>query len=108
MKTQMILIFLASFLGANAQQLTPYVIASTGGFAEQVNAQISYTVGEEVIATADDGITVLTQGYQQPHFNITMIEETGSEIPKLIAYPNPTVDLINLSFQNIDDLTVSA
>lgn len=106
MKTQLILIFLVSFIGTNAQQLSPQVIASTGGIVSQINAQLSYTVGEPVINTGDDGTTVLSQGYQQPHSEITQLSEFGIEEPEISVYPNPTTDWVNLSFQNAEQTSV--
>jgi hypothetical protein len=106
MKTLMILLILVSCIDTEAQQLSPQVIASTGGIVSQINAQLSYTVGEPVIGTGDDGTTVLSQGYQQPHFEITQLSELGSECPEVSVFPNPTTDGLNISFHNNEEISV--
>ena len=81
-----------------AQQTSPQVIATSGNVSQQSNAIISYTVGESVIQTATDGTTILTQGYQQPHYNITLIPQEQNTTPNITVFPNPTTDRLQLSF----------
>lgn len=55
------LIWLAS--QSNAQQ----VIATSGGYYENENISLSWTVGEPVIETFTGSEVILTQGFQQPY-----------------------------------------
>jgi hypothetical protein len=52
---------------SEAQTLSPSVIASGGSFRTAGGYSISYTMGEAVVATADNGSHFLTQGFQQPN-----------------------------------------
>lgn len=105
MKTLLILLILVSFIDTKAQQLSPQVIASTGGIVSQINAELSYTVGEPVIYTGDDGSTILSQGYQQPHLEITLLSEYGDDFPEVNVFPNPTTDGLNISFHNNQEIS---
>jgi hypothetical protein len=98
MKAIILLTALCWAITSNAQQTTPQVIATSGNVSQQSNAIISYTVGEPVIQTATDGTTILTQGYQQPHYNITLIPQEQNTTPNITVFPNPTTDRLQLSF----------
>lgn len=84
-----------SFLGAQE------VIATGGDYFETANGSISFTIGEPVIETVENGKNCLTQGFQQSNLDIfTHMDEhpidnhpTGK---KWIVYPNPTKDYVKL------------
>ncbi len=84
-----------------AQQLTPTVIASTGGFSSNANGSISYTVGEmTMVQTFSANGNILTQGFQQPNDNVTgLIDLTKDEFGSFVVYPNPAVDNLWYGFQ---------
>ena len=64
-----ILIFLA--LKLSAQLNTPNVIASAGGYFSNSNFSNSYTIGEMcVVETAFINGDMLTQGFQQPDYEV--------------------------------------
>lgn len=88
-------------LVANAQMLTPTVIASTGGFSSNANGSLSYTVGEmTMVQTFSANGNILTQGFQQPNDNITgLIDMTKDEFGSFAVYPNPAVDNLTFGFQ---------
>lgn len=98
MKNLIVILFAAFSFEAFAQQTTPQVIATGGNISQQSNAQISYTIGEPVIQTATDGTTILTQGYQQPHYNITLLPPYQNTLPNITVFPNPTKDHLQLTF----------
>lgn len=83
-----------SFLGAQE------VIASGGDYFETANGSISFTIGEVVIETIENGENCLTQGFQQSTLSIFAgIDENPVEEPKgkrMIVYPNPTNDYAKL------------
>ena len=67
-------IFLISFLGVlffavNAQQLTPFLISSTGNYSTGVGISISSSVGEPMTTSLFNTSIILTQGFQQPKIN---------------------------------------
>lgn len=88
-----------------AQTVAPQVVASTGNVCNQNNVQISYTVGEPVIHTLSYSNTILTQGYQQPHYNITVIPEHQNCLPNLLIFPNPVNDNLTIQFNNNEQLS---
>ncbi len=88
--------------GINAQViLTPSVISSGGGYGENGNISISWTLGELAVTTLKGESMLLTQGFQQP-FDI------GDGIRKdevswdISVYPNPVKDELRIRF-NIEN-----
>jgi len=84
-----------------AQMLTPTVIASTGGFSQNANGSLSYTVGEmTMVQTFSANGNILTQGFQQPNDNILgLLDLTQDEFGSFAVYPNPAVDNLWFGFQ---------
>jgi hypothetical protein len=62
------------------------------------STSINYTVGEVVIETVSDttGNTTLTQGYQQPLYNITSLDEISNLNFELRVWPVPTRRYLNI------------
>ena len=82
------------------------VISANGGTATAAGTEVSWTIGEPVIATVSDGTTTLTQGFHQSKLMVTAVNDiqiTGVEIK---VYPNPTSDFVIIHFNKlIDHLT---
>jgi len=104
MKAILLLTALYLAVNANAQQTTPQVIATSGNVSQQGNASISYTIGETVTPTATNGTTIITQGYQQPHYNITLLPPYQNTLPNIQIFPNPTTDQLQITFDNEQEL----
>jgi len=104
MKAILLLTALYLAINANAQQTTPQVIATSGNVSQQGNASISYTIGETVTPTATNGTTIITQGYQQPHYNITLLPPYQNTLPNIQIFPNPTTDQLQITFDNEQEL----
>jgi len=100
MKTIILLAAICWAINLNAQQAKPQVIATCGNTNQINNTIISYTVGETVVNTFSNNNTILTQGYQQPHYNITQIMPINSNSLNINIYPNPSEDLLNINFNN--------
>lgn len=100
-KIYLLAVVALSAMFANAQMLTPTVIASTGGFSSNANGSLSYTVGEmTMVQTFSANGNILTQGFQQPNDNITgLIDMTKDEFGSFVVYPNPAVDDLTFGFQ---------
>lgn len=99
------LCFIAGFgiwAGANAQVLSPEVIASQGGTFQNAEFEVSYTVGEmAAINTLSNNSFILTQGFHQPDKFVTVrVEEISSDM-NLLAFPNPASSILNLQL-NLD------
>jgi len=86
--TSTLLFFAALMYG---QPTSQQVIASSGSYMSNGNISLSTTVGEPVTATFSVSTTTLTQGFQQPHYDIeTSIIEKGNSGISIHVYPNPT------------------
>ena len=104
-----ILLFLittgTSSLISFAQSADPSVVASSGGNYEGTDMQVSWTLGETVIATISDGNTTLTQGFHQETYEIIGLEETiKNEDYEVNLFPNPTDNLINCEIKNNENI----
>jgi hypothetical protein len=86
-----VLLLTVLLLQARAQSVSPFVIASSGGYFSNATFSLSSTFGEmTMVETFSDGNNFLTQGFQQP-FNLT----TGISNPipdncSFNIYPNPS------------------
>jgi hypothetical protein len=99
-----IYLFIVACLGffiADAQMLTPTVISSTGGFSQNANGSLSYTVGEmTMVQTFSANGNILTQGFQQPNDNILgLLDVSQEEFGSFVIYPNPAVDNVWYGFE---------
>jgi len=82
-----------SFLFAQSSIITPQLISSSGGTVTQDNYNLCFSLGEIAIETFVQGESVLTQGFHQENYQISMI----SEVPEnaiINIYPNPAKDII--------------
>jgi len=81
-----------------AQSITPQVVASSGGYALNGGYSVSWTLGEPVIATAQNGSNTLTQGFQQPTYNVLAITTETLQGFDVNVFPNPTSDYITIDW----------
>ena len=82
-----------SFLFAQSSLITPQLISSSGGTVTQENYNLCFSLGEIAIETFVQGESILTQGFHQENYQISMI----SEVPEnaiINIYPNPAKDII--------------
>ncbi|QMW00985.1 T9SS type A sorting domain-containing protein [Spirosoma foliorum] len=75
---------------AQAQTLTPQTIASAGGFLQQGNNSLSFTIGQSVATALSTGSGSVSQGFQQAAAAriITALEPVPSLLVRV--FPNPT------------------
>jgi len=67
MKRNLLFLSLAGMaMIANAQSVSPEVIATSGDYYENANISISWSLGEVVTETFTGASIILTQGFQQP------------------------------------------
>ena len=107
MKRSILIITLLLFaVSIGAQQIKQDVIASAGGFNKSVDnsISISWTLGETLVSsfTSGDGSLILTYGFQQKLI-ITAIEENIDDAVEVTVYPNPTSEVVNISFGKVID-----
>ena len=81
------------------QSLTKQVNSSAGGYYKQTSGSLSFTIGEPLAETYSNGITKLSQGFQQGNYSITAFDEMNVSGIQSSLYPNPARDIINLRIQ---------
>jgi len=80
-----------------AQQLSPSVISSSGGFYSNGSAMLSFTTGEMAsVETYAQPQAILTQGFQQPSDIGTHVIEHPRVAFEFGIYPNPSDGNVNL------------
>ena len=99
--TKSISLFVGTFffvVGSYAQiSLAPSVISSGGGYGENGNISISWTLGELAVTTLQGNNMILTQGFQQP-FDVD-VGAPGNEVNwHITVYPNPVADELRIRF----------
>lgn len=88
-----------------AQDLTPDVVASAGGYDTGAGAALSWTLGEISIETYATTSAILTQGFQQTTLETNAV--TGRETAlRLRLFPNPTTGTIYLRLEEEKALPV--
>lgn len=86
-------------LHAQAQSVSPFVIASSGGYFSNANFSVSSTFGEmTMVETFSNGTIYLTQGFQQPFSFGTGISNPIPDNGSYSIYPNPSNGNFVLSF----------
>lgn len=96
-KLVVILISILTLEGyANAQSVTPSVVASAGDFFSNTSGSVSWTLGEPMGETYSSSSNWLTQGYQQTWDIGTSV--TSPSPVNADLYPNPTNDIVNIQF----------
>lgn len=79
-----------------AAQADLKVVATTGGSFESTDLQVSWTLGEAVIATLETPGIVLTQGFHQPVYDLVAVHPIADDQGSVTIYPNPFTETINL------------
>ena len=84
------------------QNINHNVIGTDGGYAENNQFTISYTIGELVTDFASDSsINIdLSQGFQQSFINLVSIENHVIDVD-IDVFPNPAIDFLNVSVNPI-------
>lgn len=70
------------------------VVATAGETKKAGNIELSWTLGEPVIATLSEGSNQLTQGFHQTKLVVTALNELNMAELELKVYPNPTSDFV--------------
>ena len=105
-KQVLLTVLLATFL--SSASFAQQAVVASGGNAAGSGGSSSYSVGQ-VVYTANTGTNGrITQGVQQP-FEISTLgtDDLSNANIKLIAFPNPTTDILLLSVENYDTNSLS-
>jgi hypothetical protein len=78
------------------------IIANSGTTLQNSNESISFTLGELVIDTYNASTKTLTEGFHQPQITITAINELSGLDFTVMAFPNPTSDIVELKVEKVN------
>ena len=101
-----IFVFLLLSAGfTTAQQLSPSVVSSSGGFYSNGSGMLSFTTGEmSAVETFTSLANILTQGFQQPSDIGTYVIDHPGITFSFGVYPNPSDGNINLVTESRDQV----
>jgi len=105
-KTFLVLAVCTSAIVAQAQSLSPQVIASAGDYFDNGTVSLSWTLGEPVIETYTSANLILTQGFQQPELLTVGIGSVKKDDLFANLYPNPTFKTIKLDLKYSNSSTL--
>src|SRR4030042_5240439 len=88
-------------LGCCGLCLAQQVVSTAGSHSGNATVQLSWTIGEPVISTFSNGSNILTQGMHQSKLLIDAIEEIELLGLKILAFPNPTNEFVNLQVHQL-------
>ncbi len=89
----LLILFLAGSV-VSAQQ----VVSSNGDSQSAAGVEVSWTLGEAVIATMIGGTNTLTQGFHQTRLTITAVSDLLYPGLEIKVFPNPTQEFITIRF----------
>lgn len=79
---------------ASAQE----VVSSNGDSKSAAGYEVSWTVGEAVIATMISGTNTLTQGFHQSRITVTAMTDLLFPGIEIKVFPNPTQEFVTIRF----------
>lgn len=110
MKSIFALLFVGFFALVNLKGQKLEVVSAAGDSYENSGYTISWTLGEVASETFSNGSALeITQGFQQPSIIITAIDEVKDNGVHMVAYPNPTLNIVYIKFEsdNFNDCSFS-
>jgi hypothetical protein len=79
------------------------VMGAAGVEASNIAGQVSFTIGEMVVETAQTPNNIVTQGYHQSALVVTAIGDPIADL-NLLVYPNPTSDWVILESSKLQNI----
>jgi hypothetical protein len=83
------------------------VIGAAGDHSSTATLQVSWTVGEVAVSTAQTANLIITEGFQQGEATVVAITEVEFE-GSINVFPNPVEDVLNFEVLTDEDLSLSA
>ncbi len=105
MKLKLTLLFLIATLMATAQSINKQVVSSGGETFSTANHKLTFTIGEPVIGTVENG-AIVSQGFLAGAASgntLTIDEQFLSNAIKV--FPNPVVNHLNIDLNTIAGAT---
>ncbi len=108
MKTIIIAIFLFAQLSVFGQlHIDKTSIDNGGAINTNAGLTIIYTIGEPVVQESNKSNIYISEGFLSPDIFKTVNTENFTSINDIKVFPNPTVDIVNISFAEKDDFEIS-
>jgi hypothetical protein len=82
---------------AYSQSTSPQIVSTAGETFQGTSIQIDWTLGELAITTMQSSSFQITQGFHQPNYILTSLDELPEAIGQIKIYPNPTSDLLEMN-----------
>jgi hypothetical protein len=97
-------IFLWTTANCFGQSIDRDVVSTSGGYANNSDLSVSWTIGEPVTETFASNNFVLYQGFQQGEYIVEVPEsnENGINDIYIDVYPNPAGDFLVVDFKDPD------
>lgn len=90
--------------GGLAQQLSPSVVATGGGFARTPTMTLEWTLGESVVETARTPDRLYTQGFHQPSLRVTELPvENTEQAGQFLVAPNPVATYLTVTAKTVQE-----
>lgn len=89
----------------SAQILSPEIITCNGDQFSTDDIIIDWTVGESICETEKTSDNIITQGFQQNSNILKVVNDTNSKC-SIIAYPNPTSDIVFIKINGMTNIIV--
>ncbi len=111
----LILLIMSFFLHVTtsySQTISSNVLSNSGDEFIAGKINLNWTLGEAVVDMLENGDIIHTQGFHQTFIlNTTFSSESASKgsllkeqlTPSVSVYPNPTQDILNIKFNNVDE-----
>ena len=108
MKNISIIIFLfAQLSGFGQLHIDKSSVDNGGAINTNAGLTIIYTIGEPVVQEKNKSNIYISEGFLSPDIFKTVNTENYTSIDDIKVYPNPTVDILNISFAEKDDYEIS-
>lgn len=101
MKKIIFFLLFALPFGVFGQSIDRQVVAAGGDYFEAASTNISWTLGEMVVGSMDNGDLYFTQGFHQGDLMVTFIGDNPVGF-SLKAYPNPVVNILIVESEKLD------
>ena len=96
LKIPLMVLTILCTIGLHAQKIYPQILSSAGNSYQTNTMTIDWTLGELSITTITGPSAMITQGFHQPRYAITAIDELSQAMGKISVYPNPTSDEVHM------------
>ncbi|GAA4452439.1 hypothetical protein GCM10023189_15840 [Nibrella saemangeumensis] len=85
-----------------AQRLMPSVVANAGGYDQNSQLALEWTLGETFVETVSRPDRIYTQGFHQPMLSVEELPQLASPYRIRIS-PNPVVAVLNIAIEAAED-----